>query len=861
MLCRYAVVRAAGIALGWTPHEEEDGEGWSVSFRDTSVSLSRVLRLDPHQRINHFLGMNVLCRKAEMARTLNRMRAALGDRYAIAPASWILPEERPALEATMATASDHPRTLIVKPSMGCQGKGIFLTRTTDDLPNDERSVVQEYVDKPLLIDGFKFDLRVYVVVLSVAPLRVYLFDDGLVRICSQKYRAPSAKNLRKARMHLTNYAINKATHRRGHSKPPAETIAATATATAVGLPNGRELRDGEEVGESGPETDDMPAAGAAPAASADSTTAASASAGAGIPGEDAGVKRSIHWFLRWLQAQGHDAAALWARIADLAALALVAAQPQLAHSYRSAMASNGGSSAPTRQCFEILGLDVMVDAVMRPWLLEVNHSPSFTCDAAIDWRVKHALLTETLHMLCLRAGDERRKARQASQAAKTRLYGSSAVPPTRPKAATARASKEPEEARYRRLEANRSCMLWRILPPPGAEEHDVVGGAPQIGRRLASFRRYAAKRAAVAPAVARSASHAASVHAASLPHSEYPSELPWGGSRAFWEAHVEAWQAHYRRLSERYTEFLRRAQTEAESASDTPRTRPITSAERPSAPHRASGPATAIAAGSAESKRPSSVCLSPVAAAEARASQAASAARLSSGTSSASRRSGTGSAGPGGGSGAQRTALRREQPTACRSLRRSSIGISSVAQAQAVYSSFRAVEPAHRGGMLVRAAQATGSPIARHRKRLGVAVVRLGASDERRASQGPFAPRPAPTPADSARFVTLRRAHPGDDLSKWTVAAAAGLAGARVPEAADRSAAVASSEGRPLGSVSLGQVQWATRKQRPRACRAAATAGTTLQHAGSRVIGSSASRRAREAGSGSRSPRQQHRHL
>ena len=55
----------------------------------------------------------------------------------------------------------------------------------------------------------QFDMRVYVVVTSVDPLRVYLFKDGLVRLATEPYVVPTAKNLAHTRMHLTNYAINK----------------------------------------------------------------------------------------------------------------------------------------------------------------------------------------------------------------------------------------------------------------------------------------------------------------------------------------------------------------------------------------------------------------------------------------------------------------------------------------------------------------------------------------------------------------------------------------------------------------------------------------------------------------------------
>jgi tubulin polyglutamylase TTLL6/13 len=45
-------------------------------------------------------------------------------------------------------------------------------------------------------------------VLSVDPLRIYLFKEGLARFSTDPYQAPSKKNLDNLFMHLTNYAIN-----------------------------------------------------------------------------------------------------------------------------------------------------------------------------------------------------------------------------------------------------------------------------------------------------------------------------------------------------------------------------------------------------------------------------------------------------------------------------------------------------------------------------------------------------------------------------------------------------------------------------------------------------------------------------
>ena len=62
--------------------------------------------------------------------------------------------------------------------------------------------------RPHLLDGYKYDLRLYVLLSSVQPLRIFLFREGLVRVCTQKY-APLEKNMGDTRMHLTNYSINK----------------------------------------------------------------------------------------------------------------------------------------------------------------------------------------------------------------------------------------------------------------------------------------------------------------------------------------------------------------------------------------------------------------------------------------------------------------------------------------------------------------------------------------------------------------------------------------------------------------------------------------------------------------------------
>jgi len=73
----------------------------------------------------------------------------------------------------------------------------------------ESCVVQRYIHKPFLIDNLKFDLRIYVLLYGVNPLRVYWHEKGLARFSTEEYQAPSNCNMDNLYMHLTNYAINK----------------------------------------------------------------------------------------------------------------------------------------------------------------------------------------------------------------------------------------------------------------------------------------------------------------------------------------------------------------------------------------------------------------------------------------------------------------------------------------------------------------------------------------------------------------------------------------------------------------------------------------------------------------------------
>lgn len=52
-------------------------------------------------------------------------------------------------------------------------------------------------------------------------------------------------------------------------------------------------------------------------------------------------------------------------------------------------------------CFELLGFDIILDSNLKPFLLEVNHAPSFATDSPLDYEIKHSLFVDMFKMLGL----------------------------------------------------------------------------------------------------------------------------------------------------------------------------------------------------------------------------------------------------------------------------------------------------------------------------------------------------------------------------------------------------------------------------------------------------------------------------
>jgi hypothetical protein len=320
---------------------------WSLLWSWSKPPVHRALLL-AWQRVNHFRGNNELCRKDLLKKNLARY-AVLGPKMAAAwslqPPTFVLPKEYlPFCEAfgkasgaagpelsALGRASPTPaapNVWIMKPVGLSRGRGIRLVSDIGAVRWTEPMVIQKYVANPLTLDGYKFDLRIYVLVTSFAPLEAFIYRRGFARLTTERYSL-DPESLANRFVHLTNAAVQK-------------------------------VRTGEAGGDVSHRVE-----------GADETSAG-------------GSKVSLELLWKRLRAAGVDTAALWENICDLVVKSLLCVDDAIPAQPNS---------------FEVFGYDVLIDEGLRPWLIEVNSSPSMATDSPMDEAVKSALVRDTLAVL------------------------------------------------------------------------------------------------------------------------------------------------------------------------------------------------------------------------------------------------------------------------------------------------------------------------------------------------------------------------------------------------------------------------------------------------------------------------------
>jgi tubulin polyglutamylase TTLL4 len=328
------------------------------------------------QKVNHFPASWCVGRKDRLARTMNTMKRLHGKEFDYHPDTFIMPNDRDSFqrifktEQGQANNNSHSKKKpkeslwIVKPVASSCGRGISVHTISEavKIAAKRKVLVQRYLKNPYLINGKKFDLRIYILVSGVDPLRVYVHEEGLTRISTSDF---SLKNISNRFAHLTNYSVNK----------KADNFKAASF----------DFEHSNQQQQQSSEQDQSTKEG-------NNTTTKDEPLDMHIPGETEGFKWSLSAFRRWLTAKEGKAKMeeTFAKIHDICLKTMIAAEGEITPQLQSTVGYR-------TNCFELFGCDVILDEDLTPHLLEVNVSPSLMGSSPLDKRIKGMLIADILH--------------------------------------------------------------------------------------------------------------------------------------------------------------------------------------------------------------------------------------------------------------------------------------------------------------------------------------------------------------------------------------------------------------------------------------------------------------------------------
>lgn len=270
----------------------------------------------------------------------------------------------------------------------------------------------------------------YVAVTSYDPLRIYLFHDGLVRFCTEKY-STSKSALQNPFSHLTNYSINKK-NSAGFQKNQDDALADEAHALSSS-------------------------------------------------------KWSLQMLFKYLRDQGkaRELETFQQALEDLIVKTLIAVEEKLA-----SVASGGASR---RNGFELYGFDVLLEGEsMKPRLLEVNVFPSLSSSSPMDKRIKTVLISDLFQLIGIPYVDAKRAVMELDKAKQDRLHGIKSLRPPGEAPTSAAIFQKGKEAQRRRrtfddLLQNASSNV--LLSQIEGEDLELVKEMEEELHRQGHFRR------------------------------------------------------------------------------------------------------------------------------------------------------------------------------------------------------------------------------------------------------------------------------------------------------------------------------------------------------------------------------------
>lgn len=168
-----AVLQSIGYSLDGGTYSDWDLL-WSHEYPFSDANTKQLLiNLKPHQKVNKWPGSGYVTSKVTLATSPLKH----------VPKAFQLPAEESKFKAY---AKEYPEKLWVQKSN--KHRGVKITPIDGLDLSASNTFVQEFVEKPLLINKRKFDIGIYTIITSIEPLRIYIVDhEFLLRFCSHDY--------------------------------------------------------------------------------------------------------------------------------------------------------------------------------------------------------------------------------------------------------------------------------------------------------------------------------------------------------------------------------------------------------------------------------------------------------------------------------------------------------------------------------------------------------------------------------------------------------------------------------------------------------------------------------------------------
>lgn len=182
-----------------------------IIWIDGILSIEEAEKLKKYQRVNKIPCMDYICYKSTLFEELNNLRKKFPSIMNFYPPTYLLPNEYPELQRQhtfICGRKSAAPTWVIKPKNGSCGRGIYFVNSSYEASNITRPSVAQLMVNPYLLDGYKFDFRLFLLISSLEPFSAFIYKEGIARFCTEPYSPPTKANKDHYFMNLTNTAIN-----------------------------------------------------------------------------------------------------------------------------------------------------------------------------------------------------------------------------------------------------------------------------------------------------------------------------------------------------------------------------------------------------------------------------------------------------------------------------------------------------------------------------------------------------------------------------------------------------------------------------------------------------------------------------